>query len=66
MAFSNLYQLTPTGKSWNVDQEYKAIFDFEYSDERDDLLNLYAKGKKMQWDAAERIDWDQELDWVSD
>src|SRR5262249_50770881 len=26
------------------------------------LLNLYAKGKRLQWDAAERIDWSQNLD----
>jgi hypothetical protein len=25
-------------------------------------LNLYRKGKKLQWDAAERIDWSQDLD----
>lgn len=63
MAFSDLYQMTPGGRQWCVDQDFKAIFDFEYQDERDDLLSLYAKGKKMQWDAAERINWDQELDW---
>jgi hypothetical protein len=62
MPFSDMYQLTPTGPKWNVDQTFQTIFDFEYSDERDDLLGLYAKGKKMQWDAAERIDWNQELD----
>ena len=63
MAFSDLYQLTPGSTQWNVDQDYSAVFDFEYQDERDDLLSLYAKGKKMQWDAETRIDWDQELDW---
>jgi hypothetical protein len=63
MTFSDMYQLKPGGPTWDIDQSFKAIFDFEYSDERRDLLSLYAKGKKMQWDAAERIDWDQELDW---
>ena len=26
------------------------------------LLQLYDKGKRQQWDAAERIDWSQDLD----
>src|SRR5213079_1269442 len=26
------------------------------------LLQLYSKGKQQQWDAAERIDWSQDLD----
>ena len=39
------------------------MFDFEYSDERKDLLALYSKGKKMQWDAEHRIDWNQELEY---
>lgn len=63
MAFSDLYRLTPNGPTWNVAQEFQTVFDFEYSDDRSDLLSLYAKGKKMQWDAADRIDWSQDLDW---
>ena len=35
---------------------------WEYEDGRDSLLNLYDKGKKNQWDAADRIDWSQDLD----
>jgi len=30
-----------------------------YDDGRDALLMLYDKGKRQQWDAAERIDWSQ-------
>ena len=63
MTFADTYQLTPTGPTWNIDQEMQAVFDFQYSDERDDLLALYAKGKKLQWDAADRIDWSLELDY---
>ena len=37
-------------------------FTWEYDDGRDKLLNLYRKGKKLQWDAADRIDWSQDLD----
>ena len=61
--FSDTYRLTPTGPTWNVAQEFEAVFDFEYSDDRKDLLKLYAKGKAQQWDAEHRIDWSQELDY---
>jgi hypothetical protein len=29
------------------------------------MLHLYSKGKKMQWDADDRIDWSQDLDPVN-
>ena len=47
---------------WDVKQDYATTFRWEYEDGRDKLLNLYAKGKSLQWDAAERIDWSAELD----
>ena len=31
-------------------------------DGRAAMMGLYAKGKEMQWDAANRIDWSQSLD----
>ena len=37
-------------------------FAWEYEDGRSKLLNLYEKGKKLQWNAQERIDWSQDLD----
>ena len=63
MTFSDTYKLTPNGPTWSVDQEFQAVFDFEYSDDRKDLLKLYAKGKAQQWDAEHRIDWSQELEY---
>ncbi|MEO6028529.1 MAG: ferritin-like domain-containing protein [Candidatus Binatia bacterium] len=47
---------------WNRPQSFDTAFTWEYDDGRDKLLNLYRKGKKLQWDAAERIDWSQDLD----
>ena len=47
---------------WNRPQSFETAFTWEYDDGRDKLLNLYRKGKKLQWDAAERIDWSQDLD----
>jgi hypothetical protein len=37
-------------------------FRWEYADGREKLLSLYEKGKRLQWNAAERIDWSQDLD----
>jgi len=48
--------------NWQVAQDYEATFRWEYDDGRENLLNLYRKGKRLQWDAAERIDWSQDID----
>ncbi|HVN43168.1 MAG TPA: diiron oxygenase [Steroidobacteraceae bacterium] len=48
--------------NWRVAQDYEATFRWEYDDGRENLLNLYRKGKRLQWDAAERIDWSQDID----
>ncbi len=47
---------------WKVNAEMATVLRWEYDDGRDALLKLYDKGKKNQWDAAERIDWSQDLD----
>src|SRR5581483_8285421 len=45
-----------------IDGHTTTAFTWEYEDGSDDLLRLYSKGKKQQWDAAERLDWTQEVD----
>jgi hypothetical protein len=45
-----------------VPQQFDTHFRWEYQDGREKLLNLYAKGKRLQWDAEDRIDWSQDLD----
>lgn len=62
MALNSIYTEKPENNHWAVDETITAIFNWDYSDERKDLLNLYSKGKKQQWDAEHRIDWSQELD----
>jgi hypothetical protein len=52
----------PSDTDWAVPSGFDTAFRFEYDDGRSELLNLYRKGKKLQWDAAERIDWSQDLD----
>jgi len=47
---------------WDVPQDFTTTFRWEYEDSREKLLSLYEKGKRLQWDAAQRIDWSQELD----
>src|SRR5688500_3828381 len=56
------YQLPVKETGWVLDGQTQTSFTWEYEDERSKLLNLYDKGKKQQWDAAERIDWSVDLD----
>ena len=39
----------------------ETAFTWDYDEKREDLLALYAKGKRDQWDAVTRIDWSREL-----
>lgn len=61
MSTAERYTNRPEADVWDVPQTFDTTFRWEYDDGRDKLLGLYDKGKKLQWDAAERIDWSQEL-----
>ncbi len=52
----------PSETDWKIPGQFDTGFRWEYDDGRDELLQLYKKGKKLQWDADERIDWSQDLD----
>ena len=56
------YALPVDQTNWVVNGETETVLRWEYEDGRDSLLTLYDKGKKGQWDAADRIDWSQDLD----
>ena len=56
------YTLPVEQTQWKLNGETETVFTWEYDDQRAGLLNLYDKGKKQQWDAAERIDWSIDLD----
>ncbi|HVH73781.1 MAG TPA: diiron oxygenase [Stellaceae bacterium] len=56
------YTLPVEQTEWKFDGKAETCFTWEYEDERAALLQLYDKGKKQQWDAAERIDWSLDLD----
>jgi hypothetical protein len=52
----------PTELDHAVPGAFDTNFRWEYDDGREKLINLYRKGKKLQWDAEERIDWSLDLD----
>lgn len=62
MKSADYYSIPPNSLEWNLKQDFTTSFQWEYQDGREDLLNLYEKGKIKQWNASERIDWSQELD----
>jgi len=62
MSTADRYAVPTTTTDWDVKQHFTSTFRWEYEDGRASLLSLYEKGKARQWNAAERIDWSQELD----
>ncbi len=62
MSSLNRYTAPVEPVEWQVPQSYDTSFRWEYDDGREKLLNLYEKGKKLQWNASDRIDWSQDLD----
>jgi para-aminobenzoate N-oxygenase AurF len=62
MSTSYRYALPVEQTEWKFDGNTDVCFTWEYDDNRAGLLQLYAKGKQQQWDAAQRIDWSQDLD----
>jgi hypothetical protein len=62
MATMERYACPTDGIEWNIGQDFSTNFRWEYQDGREKLLNLYDKGKRMQWDSKERIDWSCDLD----
>ncbi len=56
------YVLPVEQTDWHVPGGADAVFTWAYDDMRDGLLGLYDKGKRQQWNAADRIDWSQDLD----
>ena len=59
---TRIYALPVHETGWHLPSGSTTAFDWDYDEGRDRLLNLYDKGKKRQWDAAERIDWSHQVD----
>ena len=47
---------------WKFPASGEVAFTWDYDTRSDDLLKLYSKGKKEQWDADKRIDWSLPVD----
>jgi hypothetical protein len=62
MSTLHRYTLPVEQTEWKFDGKTETCFTWEYDEPRAALLALYDKGKKQQWDAAERIDWSLDLD----
>jgi hypothetical protein len=61
MTTETRYVASPGEMTWGVVAPQETVFRWEYDDGRAELLALYDKGKRQQWNAQERIDWAQEL-----
>jgi hypothetical protein len=62
MSSFDRYTTKPDTTVESFPQSYPTAFTWEYQPERTKLLSLYEKGKKLQWNATERIDWSVDLD----
>ena len=54
--------LPPIGRLEAVPQTSETVFDWSYETVRPALLNLYEKGKRLQWNASTDIDWSVDVD----
>ena len=62
MSTESRYVLPVGEMGWAVQAPLHTAFTWEYDKARSDLLALYEKGKRQQWNATDRIDWKQDLD----
>ena len=62
MSSTRIYELPVETTDWKFDGKTEIQFTWEYEDGSNELLELYEKGKKQQWNASERLDWSQDLD----
>ena len=56
------YSLPVEQTQWAIPSPATTVFNWEYDEGREKLLNLYEKGKRLQWNATDRIDWSLEGD----
>src|SRR6266404_53733 len=62
MTTNRRYAIPVEDSTWEVRNAFDTVFRWEYEEGRTALMNLYEKGKKLQWNANVRIDWSQDLD----
>lgn len=59
---TRMYTMPVEQTQWAVNSPATTVFNWEYDEGRDKLLNLYEKGKNKQWNTNTRLDWSQEID----
>lgn len=59
---TRVYTLPVEQTKWELPSGSTTVFNWEYDEGREKLINLYEKGKRLQWNAQDRIDWSQEID----
>ena len=47
---------------WALASPATTVFDFDYTDGREQLLRLYDKGTRRQWIGTDRLDWSLDVD----
>ncbi len=62
MSSESRYPFAIDSTRWDVPGAFDTTFRWEYEEGRPSLLGLYSKGKRLQWDAEQRIDWSLDLD----
>lgn len=62
MTTQNRYARPADEIEWKIPGAFDTVFEWEYENGRESLLNLYEKGKNLQWNTNARIDWSQNLD----
>lgn len=55
-------ELPSVGPREKLPTSYESVFDWEYKFRREELVRLYEKGKRLQWNAATDIDWSIDVD----
>src|ERR1700748_1820025 len=55
----DMYTSPVAAGTWDAPAAGAARFSWEYDAGRQQLLDLYQRGKDKQWDATKRIDWEQ-------
>ena len=65
MSTYDMYTSPVPAGTWDVPATGAARFSWEYDSGRQQLLDLYQRGKDRQWDAVKRIDWDQPVNPLS-
>lgn len=56
------YELPINDPLWGIPGSFDTVFNWEYDNQRGQLVTLYGKGKQKQWDSEVRLDWSINVD----